>query len=253
MNDVNMVLEHDHHHILWSSHGIFAGMQPVPCQLDRCFLCQHCLPQWKSLIAVKKTTLVFKKGRKLFEEGEPVKGIYFIYEGSVKVSKNWGPQKELLLRFARVGDVVGHRGFGGDLQYPISATALEDCKVCFIDNDFLEASLHANAALTYQLMQLFAKELQKAEKRMRDLVHRDVKERVVLALFELMDSFGLDEEGFIALSITRQDIASYAGTSYETVFKFFTEWSSQNILRTSGKSIKLNNPKALEALLTEQA
>jgi CRP-like cAMP-binding protein len=55
------------------------------------------------------------------------------------------------------------------------------------------------------------------------------------------------------LPVTRQDIASYAGTSYETVFKFFTELAGKNILTTSGKSIKINDHKALQAFLTEQA
>ncbi len=226
-------------------------MQKADCQLDRCFLCQHSIPAWKTLIALKKSTYVFKKGKKIFHEGEPVKGIYFINEGSVKVSKNWGEQKELILRFAKAGDVLGHRGFGGDLFYPISATALEDCKVCFIDNDFLETSLMANVSLCFQLMQVYAQELQKAEKRMRDLVHMEVKGRIVLSLFEILDAFGTREDGYIALPISRQDIAYYAGTSYETVFKFFTELSSKNILITLGKNIKINDRKALKAFLKE--
>ena len=226
-------------------------MQKTDCQLDRCFLCQHCTPAWKSLVAIKKETYIFKKGKKIFREGEPVQGIYFIYEGSVKVSKNWGEQKELIIRFAKAGDVLGYRGFGGDLSYPISSTALEDCKVCFIDNSFLEASLITNAALCYQLLQVYAQELQKAEKRMRDLVHMEVKGRIVLSLFEILNAFGIGEDGYIALPISRQDIAYYAGTSYETVFKFFTELSNKNILITTGKSIKINDPEALRAFLKE--
>ena len=223
------------------------------CQLDRCFLCNYCLPEWKSLISIKRQTLSFKKGKKIFREGDPVQGIFFIYEGSVKVSKNWGDQKDIILRFARQGDVLGHRGFGGEMQYPISATALEDSRVCFIDNAFLETSLIANTTLTYQLMQLYAGELQKAEKRMRDLVHREVKERIVLALFEIADAFGTTNDGYLALPITRQDIASYAGTSYETVFKFFTDLSAREVLLTSGKHIKIKDPQALRAILKEQA
>jgi CRP/FNR family transcriptional regulator len=80
-----------------------------------------------------------------------------------------------------------------------------------------------------------------------------VKERIVLALFEIAEAFGTGEDDYLALPITRQDIASYAGTSYETVFKFFTELSGKNILSTSGKSIRINDRKALQAVLKEQA
>jgi CRP/FNR family transcriptional regulator len=227
-------------------------MQDMGCDLSRCFLCRHTSPEWKDLIVLKKNTSFFKKGRTIIEEGEPVKGIFFINEGAVKVSKNWGEQKELILRFAKTGDVLGLRGFGGDLHYPISATALEDTKVCFIDNAFLNASMAANTNLTFQLLQLYAAELQRAEKRMRDLAHMDVKGRIVLALFEIADVFGIGEENFIALPITRQDIASHAGTTYETVFKFFTELSHKHILATSGKNIKIIDRKALEEFLIEE-
>lgn len=224
-------------------------MQKEDCLLDRCFLCRHSLPAWKSLIALKKDTIFLKKGKKIFREGDPVKGIFFINEGSVKVTMNWGDQKELILRFAKAGDVLGHRGFGGDLLYPISATALEDCKACFIDNSFLETSLTVNTTFSFQLMQVFAQELQKAERRMRDLVHMEVKGRIVLALFEIADKFGTDEDGYIALPINRQDIASFAGTTYETVFKFFSELLVKEILSTSGKSIRINDPKALQSFI----
>lgn len=226
-------------------------MQTSGCQLDRCFLCRHSKPEWKELIAIKKTTLSIKKGKRIFSEGEPVKGLYFLYEGAVKVSMNWGDQKELIIRFARSGDVVGHRGIGGDLFYPISATTLEDSKICFIDNKFLEASLAVNPVLTYQFMQLYAAELQTAEKRMRDLAHREVKGRIAQALLEIATVFGENNDGFISVPITRQDIASYAGTTYETVFKFFTDLLAQHVISASGKHIKINNKEALQLLLKE--
>lgn len=230
-------------------YSTFAAMQEQNCDLKRCFLCTHCLPEWKSLVAVNKQTLLFRKGRKIFEEGAPVKGIYFIYGGSVKVTMNWEDQKELIIRFAKSGDVLGYRGFGGEPVYPISATALEDIKVCFIDNQFLESTLSTNAGFTYQMMQLYASELQKAEKRLRDLAHREVKGRIALALFELASVFGTNKDEYITVPVTRQDIASFAGTTYETVFKFFTELTQRNILSTAGKSLKINDYKALQAFI----
>ena len=94
------------------------------CDLQSCFLCRQCLPEWLPAIQAHRKNLNFRKGELIFREGEPVRGIYFVYSGTVKVHKQWGTEKELILRFAQQGEIFGHRGLGQEAIYPISATAL---------------------------------------------------------------------------------------------------------------------------------
>lgn len=220
------------------------------CDLASCFLCRFCMPEWKEVIRSNKTTSGYKKGKEIFREGEKVKGIFFIYSGSVKVYTQWTGQKELILRFAKSGDILGHRGIGANDTYPIGASAMEDSLICFIPNDFLETTLKIDASFTRRLMMFYAAELQKAEKRMRDLAHMEAKGRIALALLEIADHYGLDKEKYIALPVSRQDIASYAGTTYETIFKFFTALTKARIISTAGKKIKINDPKRLKRFVT---
>jgi CRP-like cAMP-binding protein len=201
--------------------------------------------EWKQLIGLNKETRTISKGKAVFIEGDSVEGIYFIYQGWVKIHKEWTHPKELIIRFAGAGDIIGHRGLGEKRNYPVSATALEDAKICFVTEEFLESSLRANPALTYQLMQFYAAELQKAEKRMRDLVHLETKGRIAGALLEMSEKFGVNTEGDIAMPVSRQDIASYAGTTYETLFKLFNELKKEKIISTSGKFIRIKNEKKL--------
>ena len=197
------------------------------------------------MTALKKETRLIKRGKPLFSEGEKVEGIFFIYSGVVKIHVPWADGREMIIRFARSGEIAGHRGLGGNAVYPISATALEDTLACFIPNEFLELSLKANPSLTYTLMHFYAMELQKAEKKMRELTHMDVKGRIAGALLELAETFGVNEKGFLALVLTRQDIAAFAGTTYETVFKYFTELTTAGVITTVGKDIKINQPEKL--------
>ena len=223
-------------------------MPDTPCNLDHCFLCRHCMPEWKEVTALHRKTIVFRKGKSLFEQGSPVKGICFIYSGAVKIHAPWGDGREMIIRWAKTGDIAGLRGLGGNAVFPISATALEDTTACFIGNDFLELSLKANPSLTYTLMHFYATELQAAERRMRDLTHMDVKGRIAGALLDIAKTFGTNKEGFLGLTLTRQDIAAYAGTTYETVFKFFTELTAADVITTSGKDIRINQPERLKQL-----
>ena len=55
----------------------------VECDLKSCFFCRLCLKEWLPAIELNRKTLNLKKGETLFEEGDPVTGIYFVYAGKV--------------------------------------------------------------------------------------------------------------------------------------------------------------------------
>lgn len=210
------------------------------CDLRTCFLCKMCLEEWNPAIAVHRKNFIFKKGELIFREGDAVTGIYFIYSGIVKVHKKWGEEKELILRFAGSGDLFGHRGLGDSskkLIYPISATALEPLAVCYIDLDFFQASLRTNYSFIHALFNFYAAELQESEKKMRNLAHMSVKGRVAQSLLQLREKFGTTPDGMIGLPVSRQDLASYAGTTYETVFRVMNEFAREELISFSGKDI----------------
>lgn len=224
-------------------------MTDESCNLRDCFLCTNCLPDWKEVVAAKKKTVHFKKGELIFKEGDQVNGIYFLYSGAVKVHKQWVGQKELIIRFTREGDILGHRGLAGGELYPVSATALIESKACFIPNNFLETTLRADHGFTYRLMQFYSYELQKAEIRMRNLALMEVKGRIAETLLELMEVFGINKDKHITVPITRQDIAAYSGTTYETVFKFLKTLTADKTISASGKSIRIHNEKKLRMIV----
>ena len=221
------------------------------CDLKSCFLCQRCLPEWLPAVDAHRKTLQFKKGEEIFHEGDIVKGIYFVYSGTVKVHKKWGSEKELIIRFARKGSLFGHRGLGMDHHYPISATALEPVTACYIDLEFFQASLKVNPGFIQGLLLFFADELQESERKMRNLAHMQVKGRVAQALLNLRDQFGTTEEGFVGLTLSRQDLASLVGATYETVFRTINELANDNFIRTDGKHIGIVNADGLAGYTRE--
>ena len=213
-----------------------------------CFLCRFAVDAWQPAIEANARSLHFKKGEHLFTEGEPVKGFYFVHSGKVKIHKRWGDYKDLIIKFAGKMDILGHRGMLGNQSYPVSATAIEECAVCFITTDFFNTTLMVNHELAYQMVLFYADELQQAELGMRNMVHMNVKSRIADALLKLQDNFGTDGDGFINCSLTRQDIASYAGTTYETLFKTLHELTEEKIVETSGKTIRIQHQDKLKDL-----
>jgi CRP/FNR family transcriptional regulator len=211
-------------------------------------LCRLCLKDWLPAIAAHKKNSLIKKGQHVFIEGDKVEGVYFIYSGVVKVHKRWDKEKELTIRFAQKGDILGHTGLGNEPVYPVTATALESTIVCYVGMDFFESTLNVNNNLTYKLMRFFANELQESEKRMRNLVHMPVKGRIAQSFINLQHQFGRNQLGFINIELTRQDLSSYAGASYETLFKVINEFVDEGLIEVSGKSIRIANFMGLKKL-----
>ena len=218
---------------------------PVSCNLQNCFLCKHSLPGWIPAIAANKKNITYKKGALIASEGDPVKGMFFLYEGVVKVHRQWEKNREVVLRFAKAGDIVGYRGLGDQKLYPVSITALQPSTMCFVDLSFFETSLGVNHQVTYQLMKLYASELEEAEKRMRNLALMDVKGRLCDSLLFLEKRFGKTKPGFINLLLSRQDLASFTGTTYETLFRTMAELARNKIIKVNGKKIYLVKPDKL--------
>lgn len=215
------------------------------CDLKSCFLCTTCIPDWIPAIDANRKTFQFDKGETVFKEGDPVLGIYFVYSGLLKIHKQWGTDRELIVHFVKAGNILGHRGLVSNLVYPVSATALEPLTVCYFEMPFFKSTLLVNNKLLFQLMTNCLDELEESEKRMRNLVHLPVKGRVSQALIALKEKFGINSEGFIGVTLSRQDLASYAGTTYETVFRMMSEFINENLIEVSGKKIRLLNEQAL--------
>nr|WP_294877073.1 Crp/Fnr family transcriptional regulator [uncultured Pedobacter sp.] len=218
------------------------------CDLQSCLMCRLVLKEWKLPIENHRKNFLVKKGEVIIKEGDPVNGIYFVNKGKVKIHKTWG-DKELIVRFASNGAIIGHRGLSTKSAiFPISATALEATSVCFIDLDFFMSTLKINSDLTFQLMMFYADELQESERRMRNLAHMSVKGRLALSIIQLKDQFGVNDRGHIDIELSRQDLAAFTGTTYETVFRMMNELVREDLISITGKAISVKNPRGLKAL-----
>lgn len=215
------------------------------CDHQTCLLCKSVQPEWLPAIDAHRKVFQLKKGETLFHEGEEMKGMYFIHHGLVKVHKHWDDDKELILRIAYDGDIVGHRGLGMDTIYPVTGTALETTEVCYVDNNFFNATLKMNPDFLYKLMLFFAAELKESEKRMRNLAHMPVKGRIGQALVRMEEKFGKDEDGFITVTLSRQDFASYIGATYETTFRLMNEMEAEGLIKIDGKRLGILQPSSL--------
>lgn len=211
------------------------------------FIEKHCNKEWSEFLNFHKKNFRFEKNQFIFKAGESTKGLYFIDYGKVKITYQQHDGSERLIRLATDGQILGHRGFGGNWKYPISALALEKTVVSFIPVKIFNVVAKANADFTYNLMMFFAEELRLSEAKLN---HFPVKNLVARSLFDNYLAFGFESNHSKRLSYTlsRKDIASKAGTTYETVVRTLAEFNKLKVIKIDGKSIHILDMERLKYL-----
>ncbi len=218
------------------------------CTHYKCFINKYCSDEWKPIITLNKVSTDYPAGATIFTEGEPVTGIYEIYTGKIKVVSSYGNGKERLIYFAKREQMLGFHGLGGNMIYPVTAITLEPSQVTFIPIDIFYKAVKANPEMALYLVKFFADQLKASETRMRLQSEMSALEKVAFALLTIIDSFGYDrqDETMLSFTPTRKDIASLAGTTYETVIRVLAEFEKSKVIRLEGKSIRLINTSKLE-------
>lgn len=157
-----------------------SAVRCLACPNPACFV-KNCDEAWLGYLSKNKYQVVYKAGQYVFRKNDPVEGLFFVYKGRIKVSGTSTDGGEQIVRLASDGHVLGHRGFGGGC-YPINAIAIQDSRVCFIENELLYKAFMANPAFTFQLMRYYFLELRKSEQGLIFLSQMSMVEKIVAAL-----------------------------------------------------------------------
>lgn len=200
-------------------------------------------------ISDSKTTKTIRKGDAIFEEGEKLRGVFCVRNGVSKLSKMSDNGKDQIVKIAIKGEVLGQRSVISEEVTNLSAVALNDMEVCFIPKNHLMDSLETNPSFTKEILLQMAHDLKQADDVIVNMAQKNVKQRVAEVLLYLHKNFGTDREGFIGMTLTREDIANVVGTAKEACIRTLTTFKKEEWIVTEGKRIKIMDSKALYRLV----
>lgn len=196
-------------------------------------------------ITYAKSCSYLKKGQALFSEGQHPTGVYCIFKGKIKLFKLGSSGKEQIIRFAKEGDMIGYRSLLSGELLAATAEAMEEAQICFIPKDTLFKMLQINPKLSFDMMRLACHELGEASKLITNLAQKPVRERLAEILLILKHTFGEDKDGYIDVSLTREEISNMTGTATESAIRLLSEFKTDELIILEGKRIKILNQKKL--------
>ena len=195
-----------------------------------------------------RQTVFFNKGEALFEEGRAVDGVFFIESGTAKLYKLGFNRKEQILRFVKEGDIIGYRSLIVGEPYQATAEAMSDLQVIFIPGEVFLHLLEVDSQLSYAMLQKISFELGESSNTVTFLAQKTVRERLAEVLLLLEQKLGTDPEGFIKISLTREEIANLIGTATESAIRLISEFKQDQYIEVEGRNIKILNHEKLKKL-----
>ncbi|WP_298473926.1 Crp/Fnr family transcriptional regulator [uncultured Maribacter sp.] len=200
-------------------------------------------------VSDSKITKKIKKGESIFEEGEKLNGVYCVRNGVSKMSKLSANGKDQIVKLATTGEVIGQRAVVVEEPTNLSAIAVSDMELCFVPKEVISKSMHKNPDFTLEVLRHMAHDLKEADDVIVNMSQKTVKQRIAEAFLYLKNNYGVDEEGYLSLTLSREDIANVVGTATESCIRIISEFKKKEYIKTSGKRIGIVNEKQLQDLV----
>jgi CRP/FNR family transcriptional regulator len=196
-------------------------------------------PDDRQRLAAVATVREFDKGATLFSEGEGSDLLYTVVTGRVKVSKTTARGTDVILEIFGPGDPVGAVAVYESRPYPASAFAIEPTVCLLIPRQAFFALLEG---LTHRLVEL--------TNRLTELSGGRIEGRLARFFVKLAQDMGQPrpEGTFIALTLSRQELADMIGTTIETSIRIMSRWGKQDIVRTEKDGFVVIDRSALDAI-----
>ncbi|WP_454151425.1 Crp/Fnr family transcriptional regulator [Microbacterium lacticum] len=174
------------------------------------------------------------KGETVYSPGQSVSRLLVMHSGQLKVSHAAANGQEQILRTVTDGDVVGERAFlTGHLPNDL-VVALEDSRMCVFDHTDLSALLRDYPDVGLRMLRTLSDRLASVERLLAAITSSDVSARIAAYLLDLPGGIR-DGVPTVWLPLAKYEIASYLGTTPETLSRRLAALAASGVIELHGR------------------
>lgn len=221
--------------------------------LQQALECVNLVPMFHTLPENQKTEVArlvvqheYPKGTIIYLAGDTVGHFMILEAGQVKISQVAANGKEQLLKVLQPGDFDGEAAlFNGD-QRNVTATALVDSNVCQIEQGAFQKLLQQSPQLSVSLLATMSQQINNLQEEKTLSSTADMAGKLAKYLVET--EAALDENPF-KLPLKKKDIATYLGTTPETISRTLKQLSEKGLIKANGSKIQIVDEDGLDMLV----
>lgn len=191
----------------------------------------------------------YKRKTHLYEPNQTANGMYFMWDGRVRICKYSDDGKEITKRIILPGWMFGELCILENGKRENFATAIHQsiAKVFFLPLEPLLELIQKDTQLLLVITKWIGEKLIRVEGRLEAITFQDAKTRIVQFIKLLADRYGdtVGKEIVIRTKLTHEDIAKLTATSRQTVTTIMNELKEENLIYFDRQRILIRNYTAL--------
>jgi CRP/FNR family cyclic AMP-dependent transcriptional regulator len=191
----------------------------------------------------------YQKNEFIYFSDDTADRVFFIHKGAVKIAGYTEDGNEMIKAVLFEGEVFGELAVYGEDRRTDYAQAVEDTELCVLHRDQVVDMMRNTEGFRKYLHRLMGERVIYSQKRLESLLFKDAKTRIADYVLEQARKGGrTDAVGNVILRnyLTHQEIASYTGTSRQTVTTVLNQFREQGLLDFDRRSITIRKLQELE-------
>lgn len=173
----------------------------------------------------------YKKGEYLYQSGDVSNHLYVVRSGLIRVSRIKSTGKEHLVRFLGPGDFTGEWSlFHPGKAHEDYAEVIKNSQICQLSQEDFQDLIMEYPEISLKIMTELTYRLDQSERQTTQISNEQVGTRLALFLADLVEEEGEDGGAEVVLSMSRKDIASYLGTTPETISRKFKQLEDEDFI-----------------------
>lgn len=185
----------------------------------------------------------FEKGEFIYFSDDNADKVFFIHKGAVKIAGYTEEGDEHIKAILHPGEVFGELALFGEQIRRDYAQAVEDTEVCVLTQEQAVSLMRDVKGFQAFLNRLMGERVIYTQKRLESLLFKDARTRIAEYIMEQSEKNGRQrgEQVYLRNYLTHQEIASYTGTSRQTVTTVLNQFRDQKLIDFDRKKIIINN------------
>ncbi len=181
----------------------------------------------------------YKKKQSIYLEGDIASSVYLVKTGSVRTYMVYQDGREITLGLYGTGEFFGYETVLLNKPCSDNAETLQPSDLHLVSREDFNALIFRDHGISKKFIELLSGDVKEKQELLLKLAYNSVRKRVADALLQLAGKFG--ESGFDTMSVqtSREDMASMAGTSNETISRTLTDFKDEGLIKKNGSTINI--------------